>query len=260
MSGGPAVQSDQRLVVDDVGMVGGAVARDVETLAEIRPGVAVDRRMPHGLPAERQIADIVLPIFSASFRSVGRAKKRAACANTCSRPVPARSRDWRRRETRYPRRCAPPRGRVARRPRLPARRARYRGPVCGPRSDPTRAPLRPHRSPRFLPLGPCRAEAMLGARSSSWAAAQAACASARAASSSSSICSRRVDAGGLHARAFLGLRDIGRHGDADLRVQHDPDRMQADGLDRPVEHDLLLSTVKPPAVTASAMSRTATEP
>ena len=63
MSGGPAVQPDQRLVVDDVGVVGGAVARDVETLAEIRLGVAVDRRMPHGLAAERQIADIVLADF-----------------------------------------------------------------------------------------------------------------------------------------------------------------------------------------------------
>src|SRR5262245_4696891 len=47
---GPAVQPDQRLVVDDVGVVGGAVAGDVEALAEIRLGVLVDRRTAHDLP------------------------------------------------------------------------------------------------------------------------------------------------------------------------------------------------------------------
>src|ERR1051326_799853 len=57
---GPSVEPDERLFVDDVGVVGGAVAGDVEALAEIRPGVLVDRRMTHDLPAERQVADVVL--------------------------------------------------------------------------------------------------------------------------------------------------------------------------------------------------------
>ncbi len=57
---GPAVQPDKRLVVDDVGVVGGAIAGDVEALAEIRLGVLVDRRMAHDLPAEGQVADVVL--------------------------------------------------------------------------------------------------------------------------------------------------------------------------------------------------------
>jgi hypothetical protein len=47
-------------VVDDVRMVRGVVAGDVEALAEIWPGVLVDRRMPHDLVAKRQIADVVL--------------------------------------------------------------------------------------------------------------------------------------------------------------------------------------------------------
>src|SRR5262249_52699335 len=50
----------KRLFVDDVGVVGGAVASDVEALTEIRPGVLVDRRMAHDLPAERQVANVVL--------------------------------------------------------------------------------------------------------------------------------------------------------------------------------------------------------
>ena len=41
-------------------VVGGAVAGDVKALAEIRLGVLVDRRMPHDLAAEREVADVVL--------------------------------------------------------------------------------------------------------------------------------------------------------------------------------------------------------
>src|SRR5262249_23759901 len=75
---GPAVEPDQRFVVDDVGMVGSAVASDVEALAEIRFGVLVDRRMPHDLPAERQVPDVVLAdlerelvLFGAGEESLG---------------------------------------------------------------------------------------------------------------------------------------------------------------------------------------------
>src|SRR5262245_44460971 len=41
-------------------VVGGAIAGDVEALAEVRLGVPVHRRMAHDLPAERQVADVVL--------------------------------------------------------------------------------------------------------------------------------------------------------------------------------------------------------
>jgi hypothetical protein len=60
MSSGQRLRVDQRLVVDDVGVVGSAVAGDVEALAEIRLGILVDRRMAHDLPAERQVTDVVL--------------------------------------------------------------------------------------------------------------------------------------------------------------------------------------------------------
>ena len=56
--GRPAVEPDQPFPVDDVGMVGGAVAGDVEALAEIGLGVLVDRRVAHGLAAKRQVADV----------------------------------------------------------------------------------------------------------------------------------------------------------------------------------------------------------
>jgi hypothetical protein len=41
-------------------VVGGAVAGNVEALAEIRLGVRVDGRMPHDLAAEREVADVIL--------------------------------------------------------------------------------------------------------------------------------------------------------------------------------------------------------
>src|SRR4029077_20675767 len=67
----PAVEPDERLVIDDVRMVGCAVAGDVEALAEIRPGVPVDWRMPHDLGAERQITDIVLADLEGELVGLG---------------------------------------------------------------------------------------------------------------------------------------------------------------------------------------------
>ena len=48
-----------------------AVAGDVEALAEIRLGVPVDRRMPHDLAAERQIADVVLADLEGELVGLG---------------------------------------------------------------------------------------------------------------------------------------------------------------------------------------------
>src|SRR3989442_5802284 len=56
-------------------MVGGAVAGDVEALAEIRLGVLVDRRMAHDLPAERQVADVVLADLERELFRLGAREK-----------------------------------------------------------------------------------------------------------------------------------------------------------------------------------------
>src|SRR5206468_7564927 len=129
----PAVQPDKRLAVDDVGMVGSAVAGDVETLAEIRLGVLVDRRMAHDLPAERQVADVVLADLERELFPFGALEKvlghgegvvdqmlRHAVIDDDEKPGVFAGASDRARQ----RRCrSPPRRRDTR---------RYRAPECGP--------------------------------------------------------------------------------------------------------------------------------